>query len=105
MKPPEKIVLLEFPDEVEAYLYAVEKEGTDSTTAKIISLDPSVQLILNQRGINYETSIPYFSLEAHARSLIKSNEVLDWLAARFSFRDSIGIEEAYRNALDRKSTL
>lgn len=99
MNVTKQVVLLEFPDEAAAYLNGVKGEESDPNTTEIVSLDPSVQILLKQRGLPYETSACYFSSDSHARALLKSHEILKWLEIRFSFHDRMGIHGAYENAL------
>lgn len=98
-KVPGRIILLEFPHEAEAYTRQCHRLGVDPSSNLVISLDPPVASWLRQQHIDSVSSLVYFNSESHARALYKSEEVTQWLNARFRFQDSLGISKAYSNAL------
>ena len=94
-----KVVLLEFPDEAEAYVDQCHSRGLDPAAAQIIALHPKVQLCLDRRGVPSVNSLSYFTSDSHARALRKSHELLTWLEASIDLEDGLGIKAAYTNAL------
>jgi hypothetical protein len=92
-------VLLEFPDEAEAYVAHCRGQGVDPSVARVISLEPKVLLWLQQHGVSAVNSLPYFSSAAHARALRKSHQILGWLETNVQLEDGLGIKGAYTNAL------
>ena len=95
----DKVVLLEFPDEAEAYAAQCRRRGLDPAAARVISLHPKVQLWLDRHGVPSVNSLPYFSSDSHARALRKSQELLAWLETGIDLEDGLGIKSAYTNAL------
>ena len=95
----DSVVLLEFPDEAESYLEHCRENVTAPTQAHVVSLDPKTQVWLDHRGVPATSSLPYFDSGSHARALRKSDELFRWLEPRFQIRDSLGISDAYTNAL------
>ena len=95
----ERVVLLEFRHEAEAYAQQCRRLGTDPSTATVVSMYPRVASWLHQQGIRSVNTLPYINSESHARALYKSDQVLNWLDAQFHIEDALGISEAYSNAL------
>lgn len=95
----ETVVLLEFPDEAQAYLAYCRRRAIDPSSARVISLDPTVRWWLNQHRVRCVDSLPYFTSAAHARALRKSEELLHWVESRFHLEDDLGVKRAYGNAL------
>jgi len=87
----ERLVLIEFEDEANAYLAAREKDKSapGSMEDHIISLSLPVQLILQKNGIPYENTLAYFDNDAHARAMEQSEK---WLTLFESFD---GLEESF----------
>lgn len=96
---PDRVVLLEAPDEVQAYADECFELGLDPSASHVISLHPRAMVGLRSRGIRCVNSLPYFSSEAHARALYKSAELLAWLESRLDLEDGLGIKIAYTDTL------
>ena len=94
-----RIVLLEFPDEAEAYVDLCQREDVDPSAAHVISLDTKVQVWLQRRGIPCVNSLLYFTSDSHCRALRKSHALLQWMESRIQLMDGLGIRDAYSNAL------
>lgn len=99
MTPTGKVVILEMLSEAKAYREQCVRSGLDPSSATVVSLDPPAEAWLQNQGIACSNSTRYITSESHARSLRKSDEVLDWLGQRFQIEDSRGISVAYTNAL------
>jgi len=95
----DRVVLLEFPDEAEAFITQYRHQGLDPASAKVICLDAKAQVWLRQQGVESVNSLPYFDSASHARALRKSHELLYWLEPRLNVEDRLGIKGAYTNAL------
>ena len=93
------MVLLEFPDEGAAYLSQPGCNQPDESRVEVVSLDPKVKVWMEKQGIATSCSLEYFSSESHARSLRKSESLLNWLDTKFALQDGLGISGAYSNAL------
>ena len=99
LQTKEITVLLEFPDEARAYLEESNRLGVDPAAAQVISLDAKARVWLLEQGVQCQDSLAYFSSEAHARALRKSNELLKWVEPRLDIVDHFGIKDAYSNAV------
>ncbi|MFC1941546.1 hypothetical protein ACFLWL_04040 [Chloroflexota bacterium] len=93
----EKIVLLEFADEADAFLRYCENQATSPDCFHIIALQPQVQVFLKNLNIPYENTLPYFSNQSHARALSKSEEWYQFLATTVDIEDGPEIKETYNN--------
>jgi hypothetical protein len=81
----ERVVFLEFIDEVEAFLATLETSTSsnrlmESTT--IIALSMAAKVTLKKQGIPYQDTLSYFDNDSHVRALKKSEE---WLQQIESF--------------------
>ena len=99
MATVDRVVLLEFPDEGEAYVSHCREQGIDPSSARVIALEPTAQLWLQQHGVKSVNSLSYFTSASHQRSLRKSHELLGWLESKVQLEDGLGIRGAYTNAL------
>ena len=95
----ERVVLLEFPDEADAYVNCSLERGIDPGASRIISLDPKTEACLRRQGIDCVSSLSYFTSASHARALRRSRDLQSWLEQRFSLEDQLGVKDAYTNAL------
>ncbi|GEM_PF-3387232 len=91
------VVILEFIDEVEAFLKYCKKNNLSSNNFLIIALQPSVQVFLKKLGISYENTIPYLPNESHVRILLKSEEWIQFLKSRLALKDGKELNETYNN--------
>lgn len=96
-KMKEKIVILEFADEAEAFLNYCRENSISASEFKIIALQPQVQVFLKNRNIPCENTLPYFSNQSHAKALAKSEEWYQFLAKTINIEDSTEIKETYDN--------
>lgn len=97
MAKNQKIVLLEFKDEAEAFLDYCEKNGFKPEEFRIISLQPTVHVFLKNKGIVYETTLEYLPNESHSRILVKSEGWVKELERNIAFQDSV-LKETYNNS-------
>lgn len=95
----DRVVLLEVPGDAAAYLAECRHMGTDPSAPLVVSLEPKVHTFLKLNGVRCSDSLLYFNAESHERGLRKSDELMSWLNDRTSIEDSLGISEAYRNAV------
>jgi len=96
---PDKLVLLEFTDEADAYLDQCRRQGLDPSDAQVVSLDPRVEAHLAAQGVQCVNTLGYFDANSHARALRKSHGLLEWLAPRFQVKDGLGLDKTYSQAL------
>jgi hypothetical protein len=73
----ETLVFLEFEDEAQAYIKSCNKDKIEAGEETIITLSMAVQLALKRKGIPYQTTLPYFDNQAHARVVTRSEEWLN----------------------------
>ena len=99
LQPKDKVALLEFPDEVDAYAEQLASNGEDHRDTTAVSLNPRASCQLQKHGLRHVNSLEYFTPESHARALHKSDELWRWLEVRFEVTDRFGIQFAYSNAL------
>lgn len=92
-----KVVLLEFSDEVDAFLVWCKNHGSAPDDYLLIALQPEVQVYLKKLGLTYENTRPYFSNESHARALRKSEEWYRFLLEKINISDSSEIRETFNN--------
>lgn len=88
-------VLLEFPDEAEAFLAYCRREGLSVDRFHVVALWPSVQVALRKHGVRYEDTRPYFGNESHHRILRLSEEWLQIIEAEIQLKDGTPIQESY----------
>jgi hypothetical protein len=98
-KEPVTITLLEFPDEVDAYLKEKNFESVNSRSSHVISLSLKTHAYLVRSGLAAEKTIPYFQNDSHALSLRKSHEISEWIWKRVQFQDNLGVSFAYEQSL------
>lgn len=99
LQPPGKVVLLEFPDEADAYVARCHREGTEPDDAAIISLDPKVRLVLQRQGMTSSSTLPYCTTSDHEAAVRKAHELVGWMEERVHLEDSLGVKDAYTKAL------
>ena len=95
----DRVVLVEFLDEAEAYVSRCRSQGVDPSAILVISLDSKVQAWLIQQGVRCVNTLPYFTTASHARALRKSHQLLGWLEPRIQLEDQLGVKDAYSNDL------
>jgi hypothetical protein len=97
-KMAEKIVLLEFTDEAEAFLKYCKDKSVSAKDFRIIALQPQVQVFLKSKGIPYENTLSYFTNQSHARALMQSEKWYRFLAERISIEDGTEIRNTYNDS-------
>jgi hypothetical protein len=84
-----RLTLLEFKEEAEAY--ARLHEGLEP----VIALSMQAQLFLNEQGIPYHASLPYFGNKAHADALCRSEEWLELIEAKCGLEQPLVTELSF----------
>ncbi|MBU0630379.1 MAG: hypothetical protein KKC80_05605 [Candidatus Margulisbacteria bacterium] len=93
----EKIVLLEFTDEAEAFLEYCREQALSPMDFRIIALQAQVQLFFKSCNIPFENTLPYLSNQAHSRALLQSEKWYQFLAKNISLEDGTEIKESYND--------
>jgi len=75
----DRVVFLEFEDEVEAFLGTIADQDRDLNNTVIVALSLPVQLALKSRGIPFMNSVSFFNNGSHARVLEQSEKWLQML--------------------------
>jgi len=92
----DKIVLLEFVDEVDSFLHHKEKKrGYEDFT--IVALSPQVQLYLMQKNLPFKSTLEYLTNNSHERCLLKSEELYKLLEKNLDLEDEGPVKEGFNN--------
>ncbi len=90
-----RLVFLEFKDEAEAFLESGGGSGADLENSVFVALSLAVQVVLKQRGIPFQNTLPFFNNHSHARSLEQSEEWLQLVEAHLDMEEVLNKEIVY----------
>ena len=69
------IVLVEFKDEIDAFLKYVEEKRLNLSDFHIIALSLEAQIYLSELNIDFHNTLKFFSNESHKNCLLKSDSI------------------------------
>lgn len=93
----EKIALIEFVDEAEAFLEYCKQQSISPGDFHVVALQLQVQAFFKNLNITCENTLPFFSNDSHKRLMLKSEEWLTFLKDRVNLVDGSEIKESYNN--------
>ncbi|TLM79447.1 MAG: hypothetical protein FDZ70_03060 [Actinobacteria bacterium] len=95
-----RVAFIEFDDEIDGLLAALANDGIPVTECRVVALEPRARLALKWRGIDADSTVPYFSNAAHERVMRGSEALMQRLRAALSgFTDERGVSVAYATEL------
>jgi hypothetical protein len=98
-KTTHHILLVEFEDEVRAFLDYCNREQADAALYTVVAMQPKVRLYLKSQAqsLTCLDTLKFFNNDSHRRALDKSHELARLMADELSFADS---SRAPRTMLD-----
>lgn len=93
-----KLVLLEFPDEIDAYLRSRPRVPAPRSE-HLITLTPKARVYLQQCGLESTTSTSYFTAASHEAALRHSKVISDWLWTQMMRHEHIQLYFSYAQTL------
>ncbi len=93
------LVILEFADEVDAFLIWRRKQAIKNSKINVIALEPETQVKLRQAGIKYYNSVDFFGLKGHKSALNTSDRFTRILRENISIKDDFNLSEGYNNTM------
>ncbi len=91
------LIITEFRSEAEHFFLNCPELFNAET--KVLALLPESALFWKEKGIAFETSVPYFSKSSHEQCLVRVDEMIQHLNAAAHMTDEAGIRHTYLNAL------
>lgn len=92
-----KIVLLEFPDELEYLLSTMEThgDGTAAPDLTMIALQPEVGALCKQKNLPFLDTLPFFTNDSHQQILEKSHQLTRLLEENLKFEIDSPVTHVY----------
>jgi len=89
------LVILEFAEEVNAYLDWRKTEKFHAGESCILALEPEAQVALDRGKLPYTNSIPFFGREGHESVLLSSERIMGFFREVLTIQDDFGVKEGY----------
>lgn len=80
-----KIVLLEFPDEVDIFLDYCQRNNWPTNAFTPVALQPSVKVYCRERYLECQDTLPFFDNDSHTNALYESHRMMKIVDEKLDF--------------------
>ena len=95
--PNRRAVLVEFPDEVDAFLR--KTESPEIAASRIVAISPAARVALQRRSVDHDTTLAYFDTESHRSVQMAREEMCHVIAAALAIPDGFLLRQTYQETV------
>ncbi|MGE5340265.1 MAG: hypothetical protein ACM3SY_02180 [Candidatus Omnitrophota bacterium] len=88
----QKLVLIEFPDEVETFLDYCQKNALDPASFLLIALQPSVTVSCKEKNLSSIDTLSFFTNESHVRAVRESHRMTRVIKEKLEFPGDLSLK-------------